>query len=232
MIEDNNYSAIAKKPIPRQDEIKENHKFLLSCMPGNFMRGSDENTYYPYFGNCPEYMSQRCSKNWDEYCELYLNNLTIDKMDEARDFLDKTALRKYTVFDKNNKMPSCKRVFQMADPLSPSSPIVNEIPGAQSFYTNDNGKVRYTNPYLSPTYRVSCLDDTDNLKPKYTKGNFSENDGLFQNCMKYRSCEEAIGLSNNTKTIYETRITSRRSSQDKMMRNMRNYSTPYEMPFN
>lgn len=230
MIEDNNYSAIAKNPIPRQDKINEDFKFLQSCMPGNFMKGSNESTYYPYFGNCPEYMSQHCSKNWDEYCELYLNNLTIDRLDEARDFLDKTALRKYTIFNKNNKMPSCYLLDQMADPLSPPSPLVNQIAGSQSFYKNENGKVRYTNPYLSPTYRVSCLDDTNNLKPKYRKGDFSENDGLFQNCMKYNACNESLSINDKIKTVYETRISQPKLNYDKLRHT--SYSTPYEMPFN
>lgn len=229
MIEDNNYSAIAKLPISNKDYKTEDFKFLQSCMPGNFMRGSDENTYYPYFNGCPEYMSERCSKNWDEYCELYLNNLTIDKLDEAKDFLDKTAIRKYTTFDKNNNMPSCHLSMQMSDPLSPASPIISQVSGNQTYYMNDNGKVRYFEPRLSPTFITPCEKDTSNLKPKYTKGDFSENDGLFQNCMKYRSCGEAIDLSNKTKTVYETRISRPKLNYDKLRHT--SYATPYEMPF-
>lgn len=224
MIEDNNYSLIASPYTSEVDKMKAKQQFLKDVMPGAFMTTN----YYPYFSTHNAFMSERCSKNWDEDCELYLNNFL--NIDEAKNFLDKTALRKYTTFDKKNSMPSCHPVYEQADPLVPQSEFVSSIPGAQSFYKNEDGGIRYTQPSLSPTYRVSCQDDTNNLKPKYNEGDFTENDGLFQNCMRYRACGESINLSDKTKTIYETRISKTRNNINKTMPNMQNYAV-YEKPF-
>jgi hypothetical protein len=227
-MEDNNYSGISGY-ISENEKVKADVNMLKSCMPGAFMNSSDAYTYYPYFGNCPEFMSERCSKKWDEHCELYLNNFL--NVDEAKDFLDKTALRKYTLFDKNNNMPSCHPVFELANPLKPGSPIISDIPGAQSFYENSPGNgVRYQHPQLSPTFRVSCQDDMNNLQPKYKEGDFSENDGLFQNCMKYKTCNKSLGINDKVNVVYETRISRPRNNINRNMFDMKNYAV-YEKPF-
>jgi hypothetical protein len=223
MIEDNNYSGLSKHD-SYQDKLKADRHAIDRCMPGSFMTTN----YYPYFGTCPDLMSNRCSKTWDEKCELYLNNLDIH---EAKDFLDKTALQKYTTFDKKNNTENCNRVYQLSDPLIPNSPMVSEIQGTQDFYMNDNGQMRFSDPGLSPTFRTLCEDVTDNLKPKYSKGDFSEKDGLFQNCMKYGTCRESLDLTDKTRTIYETRISKTRNNNNGMMPNYRNYSIVYENPF-
>jgi hypothetical protein len=221
MIEDNNYSGLSKHD-SYQDKLKAENQAVNRCMPGSFLG----TVSWPFFGECPDLMSDRCSKTWDEKCELYLNNLSVD---EAKDFLDKTALKKYTTFDKKNNTGTCNRVYQLSDPLVPNSPMVSEIQGTQDFYMSDRGDVRFSRPGLSPVYRVACQDDTDNLRPKYNKGDFTEKDGLFQNCMKYGTCKESLDLTDKTKTIYETRISNKRQSTNGMMPDMRNYSI-YERP--
>jgi hypothetical protein len=222
MLEDNNYSGLGKHD-SYEDKMKAEQHELKKCLPGSFITTN----YYPFFGECPALMAGRCSKTWDSDCELYLNNLSVD---EAKDFLDKTALRKYTTFDKKNSLPSCDKVYELSDPLVPNSPMVSQIQGTQTFFENDNGSVRYSRPGLSPTYRVSCEDDTDNLKPKYNKGDFSEKDGLFQNCMRFGACGESLQLTDKTKTIYETRISKSRNNTNRMMPNFHNYSV-YDNPF-
>ena len=55
---------------------------LLVC-EGKYS-GSDSN-YYTYKSNCYPMMSERCAENWDESCDLYLNNANGQ---EARLFLN------------------------------------------------------------------------------------------------------------------------------------------------
>ena len=223
-MQDNNYSGIAGF-ISGNEKFKAQQQFMRDVLPGAFMNTN----YYPYFSTHNEFMSGRCSKHWDSYCELYLNNFL--NVDEAKDFLDKTALRKYTVFDKKNNMPSCHKIYEQSDPLVPGSPEVEQIPGAQTFYENSPGNgVRYQNPGLSPVFRVSCQDDVNNIQPKYNEGDFSENDGLFKNCMKYKTCNTALGINDKTRVIYETRISRPRNNVNRNNFDMQNYAV-YEKPF-
>lgn len=227
MIEENNYSGLSRNDNPKE-KLKAKLDFEKTCLPGGFMTTN----YYPYFGTCPDYFADKCSKQWGEECDLFVNNMSLD---EAKDFLNKTALKKYTTFSSprmNTKPPSCDRVYQLADPLTPDSPMVSEIQGTQTFYQNSRGDIRYTHPDLSPTYRVSCQDDMNNLKPNVKKGDFTFQDGLFQNCKKFGACGEAIDVASKRTGgyVYETSITKVRNNMGRVMPNMSNYKNlPYSL---
>jgi len=232
MIEENNYSGLSRNNNPKE-KMKAQQDFERTCLPGGFITTN----YYPYFGTCPDYFIDKCSKQWTEECDLFVNNMSLD---ESKDFLDKTALKKYTKFVSSRKgsnfnsdeSPSCDRVYQLADPLTPDSPMVSEIQGSQTFYQDSNGNIRYTHPDLSPTYRVACQDDMDNLKPNVKKGDFTFQDGLFQNCKKFGACREAINVASerNNGYVYETSIAKVRGNMGRVMPNMQNYKNlPYSL---
>src|SRR5579872_1693986 len=97
-----NYSAIGVGEISKKEAMDD---AIECCLPGSFL--NCKVGYYPYFGNCPELMAQRCARNWDSTCDVYLAGLTdyTSYGYEAKDFLNKTASKKYCSegFDPANK---------------------------------------------------------------------------------------------------------------------------------
>ena len=139
MLEENNYSGLSRND-NFKDKMKAKQDFEQTCLPGGFM----PLIIILISELVLNILFDKCSKQWTEECDLFVNNMSLD---ESKDFLDKTALRKYTTFHSNSmgkKNPSCNRVYQLSDPLTPDSPMVSEIQGTQTFYQNSQGDIRYT----------------------------------------------------------------------------------------
>lgn len=48
---------------------------VQDCLAGNFFNGADNPLRYDV-GRCNTFMGQRCARQWDGYCDLYLNQMT------------------------------------------------------------------------------------------------------------------------------------------------------------
>src|SRR3989344_8602649 len=122
---------------------------LQCCLPGGFL--NCKNGYYNSLENCPELMSNRCSLEWDDKCDEYLNNLLLV---EGQEFLKKTVDKKYgknkNMEDAN--MTNCREICQLSNPLDPNSSLVcNNVGIIPGYYGGGECLgLRTTHPYSCP----------------------------------------------------------------------------------
>jgi hypothetical protein len=113
---------------------------LTFCMANtidkNFIHGPLGSLYGPRTKQCQLYLAERCSKNWDGYCEYYYQHQqasgewphsqpypnTVSNSQYARSdistgdqLLANAAERKYCIF------PECKKTIDNFDPMNPRS---------------------------------------------------------------------------------------------------------------
>lgn len=146
-----NYSTMGLGFETKQEAMD---KAMECCMPGGFM--NCRTGWQPY-GNCNALMATRCAKHWDEKCDIYLNSLvayTSEKF-EAKDFLDKTAAKKYCRAG-HSVNGNCQEVCQRADPNDPDSPEVCGQVGMIGSYHVPAEEAKMGCPLLSPTYLKTC----------------------------------------------------------------------------
>lgn len=67
------------------------------------LEGSNCNSFDK--GNCSEFMTQRCARNWDAKCDIYL--LRLDGLRTGNDFVRDVASKRYCRDKNNNKNSSC-----------------------------------------------------------------------------------------------------------------------------
>lgn len=72
------------------DDVQENVQENVQVCAGTFS-GSNSN-YFPYKSNCFSLMTDRCSKQWDNSCSLYVNDINDQ---EARIFMKSMQPRSY-----------------------------------------------------------------------------------------------------------------------------------------
>jgi len=138
---------------------------------------------------CPEYMGQRCARNWDEKCDIYL--LQSDDKRNGNDFIDLVASKKY-----------CRNVGANNDETCVES-------YSDGFYTQEKETV-----YTDPQNLLKVSDNFGNLRDFIVEGkaeisplkakkcgkkcdilnlaNFGNDDRVLNECLDRGSCQEVM----------------------------------------
>ena len=171
-----NYASIGHMKTKKQAEEDQ----LSCCLPGGFM--NCKNGDYPYtLATCPEYMSERCAKNWDDNCTIYAESLTI-REDQDR-FLSKVADKRYCKVEDDNSLFFANEYQQLSNPQDPDSPEFSEWKGPQVYY-KETGTCS-----LGPTYFMPATDNRTCVKldPKKIKGEFP-----IKQCLRQNTCNDVV----------------------------------------
>jgi len=105
---------------------------VQDCISGNFFNGADNPLRYD-IGRCTTFMSQRCGRQWDGYCDIYLSEQ--NKSDftgkASNEFL--TAALDSQFCRINNNLPgsenTCYTRCEQMDPLAPDSAMICSTDG-------------------------------------------------------------------------------------------------------
>lgn len=153
-----------------------------ACMPDRFL----DAPWNYNLGNCKQYMAQRCANNWDEKCQIYVNN--IDDVTNLKQFTESMANKRFCNLSDKSK---CGIVCDPFNPIAQTSPEVCNTMGvdamvnaAQSIDTGMYNPVR-----LSPVYMGGCMKDCDKIKPSEIK----EDDVSINYCLQFGFCGETLG---------------------------------------
>ena len=173
------------------------------CLDGNFL-DCPENPSRFKRDTCPEYMAQRCARNFDDKCDLYLKQLD-DKDINSTDsglFLRKVAEHKYCRLDTSDETAHCATVCEQVNPSAPAgSAVVCRTVGASIF--RDPEQLYNLSKDFSQTAK---LDSTAPIKfgkcPKtcdvLNLNDFSNGDKVLNECLDRGVCQDVItDLSKN-----------------------------------
>jgi hypothetical protein len=152
-----------------------------ACMPDRFL----DAPWNYNLGNCKQFMTQRCSQNWDNKCQLYVNN--IDDVTVLKQFMESMANHRFcNLNDKSN----CAIVCEPFNPISQTSPDVCNTMGVDAMVNAqqsiDTGL--YNPVKLSPVYMGGCMKKCDKIKPE----NITENDYSINYCLQFGFCGETL----------------------------------------
>jgi hypothetical protein len=133
---------------------------VQDCLAGNFFNGADNPLRYD-IGRCNTFMSQRCARQWDGYCDIFLNE------QENADFTGKAANEFLTsALDSqfcrvNNSIKgasnTCYTKCEQMDPLAPDS--------AQICQTNGNFVYRNTDKMYNIDTQFNALGQLNTPSP-------------------------------------------------------------------
>lgn len=152
-----------------------------SCMPGSFLDAPwDYN-----LGNCKQLMAQRCSENWDNKCQIYVNN--IEDVTELKHFIESMANYRFCNLSDKSK---CGVVCQPFNPINQISPTYCNTMGKDSMVdisqSLDTGL--YNPVKLSPVYMGDCMKKCNKIEASAIK----EDDHSVNYCLEFGFCGETL----------------------------------------
>jgi len=150
---------------------------------------------------CVKFMAQRCSVNWDQYCQAYLTESNTDSggfLHVNKEFLAESAKKKYCRLASGASGVHCATKCEAFLPEQQSSVNICENVGTQNWLDTKNEydlggnfpQSARLNP-ISPLYLGHCPEtcDASNLKDPNALG---PNDQVLNNCIKYGTCEQIL----------------------------------------
>jgi hypothetical protein len=153
------------------------------CLEGSYLN-CPENPFRFEKGLCHKYMGQRCSRGWDRYCDLYLDeqsnaDFTGKKVD---DFLFQAFTSKFCRDDTSDPNNKCYTRCEMMNPLADNSAVVCKSYGNNAYRDMKNVQAISTAYLLdakldatSPISVHQCPKTCDLL----SLNDFDENDRLL-----------------------------------------------------
>ena len=152
-----------------------------ACMPDRFL----DAPWNYNLGNCKQYMPQRCAENWDNKCQLYVNN--IDDVTVLKQFLESMANHRFCSL---NEKSNCGVVCEPFNPIDQTSPNVCNSMGIDAMVNAsqsiDTGL--YNPVKLSPVYMGGCMKNCDKIQPS----NIKEDDYSINYCLQFGFCGETL----------------------------------------
>ena len=153
-----------------------------ACMPDRFL----DAPWNYNLGNCKQFMAQRCASNWDNKCQLYVNN--IDDVTVLKQFFESMANHRFCSLNNNSK---CGVVCEPFNPIDQTSPNVCNTMGVDAMVdvsqSIDTGM--YNPVKLSPVYMGGCMKNCDKIQPSDIK----EDDYSINYCLQFGFCGETLG---------------------------------------
>jgi hypothetical protein len=153
-----------------------------ACMPDRFL----DAPWNYNLGNCKQYMAQRCSENWDNKCQIYVNN--IDDVTVLKQFFESMANHRFCSLNEKSK---CGLVCEPFNPINQTSPNVCNSMGIDAMVNSsqsiDTGM--YNPVKLSPVYMGGCMKNCNKIQPSDIK----EDDHSINYCLQFGFCGETLG---------------------------------------
>ena len=143
------------------------------CLDGYFFN-CPENPMRFEKGMCNDYMAQRCARNWDNYCDIFLEQMDSKDVNgkAMTNFLSKAAEFKFCRDDTSNPNAHCVTACELVNPLAPGGAVVCKSVG-DTVYRDQ-----------TQLYNIS----TD----------FSQSEGLNTTApLKVAACPKTCDLTNN-----------------------------------
>lgn len=113
---------------------------VQQCLPGNFFNGAENPLRYD-IGRCNMFMGERCARQWDGYCDVFLNQQEQADMTgkAANKFLLEALSSQFCQLDSSMKGVSetCYTKCEQMDPLAPDSAMVCETDGDYVYRNTD-----------------------------------------------------------------------------------------------
>lgn len=148
---------------------------------------------------CPRLMSQRCSVNWDNFCEAYLTDSNYDSggfLHINKEFLSDVAKKKYCHLS-NAPGTHCAKRCEAFLPEGQSSVQICENIGTQNWLdTKDEYDLGGNFPQsarlnpISPLYMGYCPEVCD--ASNSPQGSLGPNDPVLNNCIKHGACSQIL----------------------------------------
>jgi len=146
---------------------------------------------------CPKFMSKRCSQNWDDKCEAYLNDTFYNPSGFTvvnKNFLSEVAKAKYC---RTVPTAACATRCEAFNYLGQSSPQVCESVGTENWYAYDEDSpqdlkgdfpqsAKLTN--LSPIYMGPCPQVCDMPPPD----SLGPDDYVLNKCLEHGACTNVL----------------------------------------
>lgn len=171
-----NYGNFGKpyKGFSREDPVD-------ACMPGRFL----DAPWNYNLGNCKQLMAQRCSENWDEKCQLFVNN--IDDVTELKHFLESMANHRFCNLSDKSKCGIVCEPFNPIDQVSPNiCKTMGDDPMVNAQQSIDTGL--YNPVKLSPVYMGGCMKSCNKIQPSEIKSD----DKAINYCLEFGFCGETL----------------------------------------
>ncbi len=138
-----------------------------------------------------DFMAQRCAKNWDDTCQIYLGNLSEDF---GKQFLRETLKRRFCqIKPEDDGKAQCYIKQELVNPdMGESSPVITKWVGAATPYgVDDNGYLQAYKESDSCDQIMSC-----NLLPEVTD---ISKDPVVQQCITWGAGEDVLQKILNTR---------------------------------
>ncbi len=136
---------------------------------------------------CPDYMSQRCARNWDDKCDIYM--LQLDDKRDGNDFINLVASKKY-----------CRSVGGNGTCVNSYKDGIY-VEENESAYTNPQNLLSVSNNFenlrdfvvegkaeITPLKAGKCDKKCDILN----LANFGNDDRVLNECLDRGSCQEVM----------------------------------------
>ena len=152
------------------------------CLEGSYLN-CPENPMRFDKDMCTNFMAQRCARNWDSYCDLYITELDNKSVvgKYSGDFLNKAAESKFCRDDTSNPNAHCVTRCELVNPSANGGAIVckevgeliyrdkNQFYNISTDFTNTKGLdttaplKTASCPKVCDVLNLSSLDDTDRV---------------------------------------------------------------------
>lgn len=137
---------------------------------------------------CPEHMAQRCARNWDDKCDIYI--LQLDDKREGNDFIDLVASKKYCRVT-NNKDEACVKSYKdgtyvQEDETSYTDP--QKLLSVSDNFGNLRDFIVEGKAEITPLKAGKCDKKCDILN----LANFGNDDRVLNECLDRGSCQEVM----------------------------------------
>jgi len=137
---------------------------------------------------CPEHMAQRCARNWDDKCDIYL--LQLDDKREGNDFINLVASKKYCRVT-NNKDEACVKSYKdgtyvQEDETSYTDP--QKLLSVSDNFGNLRDFIVEGKTEITPLKAGKCDKKCDILN----LANFGNDDRVLNECLDRGSCQEVM----------------------------------------
>ena len=136
---------------------------------------------------CPDHMAQKCARNWDEKCDIYL--LQLDDKRDGNDFINKVASKKYCRGTKENEscVDSYKNgTYVQEDETSYTDP--QKLLSVSDNFGNLRDFVVEGKAEITPLKAGKCGKKCDILN----LANFGNDDRVLNECLDRGSCQEVM----------------------------------------
>jgi uncharacterized Fe-S cluster-containing protein len=150
-----------------------------------------ENPNYTDFKkeSCPEFMAQRCARNWDSKCDMYL--VKLDDKRDGNSFVRDVASKRYCRGSNNDKNSSCVTSCEN-DKCSLVKDDIYKNPVKLYEFSKNFGSLK--DNQKSPLKAGECKKVCDILN----LSSFEDNDRVLNECLDRGSCGDIMmNLSEN-----------------------------------